>query len=92
MEQELINFIKTEIEKYTGEDIYKYQLVIFFKQFETQLENRFEMYFLFKLVQDQVLNNLFSNTVIYQKKFVNQFLDQILSTHNFIINNHEKNN
>jgi hypothetical protein len=91
MEQKLIEFLKSEIDKYTGEDIYKYQLVIFFKQFETQLENRFEMYFLFKLVEDQVLNNLFSNTVINQKKFVNQFLDQILSTHNFIINNHETN-
>lgn len=93
MEQKLIEFIKTEINKYTSsEDIYRYQLVIFFKQFETQLEDRFEMYFLFKLAQDQVLNNLFSNTVMHSKKFVNQFLDQILSTHNFIINNYEKNN
>jgi hypothetical protein len=92
MEQKLIEFIKSEIDKYTGEDIYKYQLVIFFKQFEQQLKDRFELYFLFKLAQDQVLNNLFSNTVIHSKKFVNQFLDQILSTHNFIINNHEKNN
>ena len=92
MEQELIEFLKSEIDKYTGENIYKYHLVIFFKQFQQQLDGRCKLYLdFFKLVEDQVLNNLFSNTVIYQKKFVNQFLDQILSTHNFI-NDNEKNN
>lgn len=91
MEQKLIDFLKNEIEKYTSEDIYKYHLVIFFKQFDALIElNKTQIEF-YELVKDQVLNNLFSNTVIYSKKFVNQFLDQILSTNNFI-KQYEKNN
>lgn len=121
MEQELINFIKTEIEKFKNETIVFSEILQFFKQFDSQIElirlrirfhnkkkviifniftkqiinqarlNKTQIEF-YDVVKDQVLYNLYLYTTSQKKENILEFLDQILSTHNFIINKYEKNN
>jgi hypothetical protein len=95
MEQELINFIKTEIEKFDckTEDkyVYKHQMKIFFNQFDALIElKKIDLDF-YKLVKNQVLNNLFSFETFFKKEIVKHFLDSLLLTNDFI-KNYEKNN
>ena len=98
MEQELIEHIKQAIDQMKSpnlifkNEIYKSQIVIYFLQFDSLIELKKIDFSFYELVKDQVISNLFYREFVLKKEIVKSFLDQILSTNNFIINNHEKNN